>query len=231
MERADQHLNSMEIPIIANRILHNYKRDRSYFEHYSPKFDHQFLVQFEEKVDTIVQLTSQQTLEKEITKADEKIKMIIDHFYPLIAITEDFLHSVPKAAGLPVANFSLNELRDALNKRCIWEIQRSCRKIIDKFELHANKFIDTGFLSIILNDFHLSLEKLKNAESEIADITQLRDMITNEYLIVDNQVEYYIKTILESTPKVFGEKDADKMAEYSIKKLMSQAHFLNDDIQ
>lgn len=231
MERADHHLNSTEIPIIANQVLRNYKRDRSYFEHYSPKFDYQFLVHFEEKVDAIVHLKSQQALEKEITKADEKINMIIDHFNSLATITETFLHCIPKVARLPIANFSLNQLGDALNKRCIWEIQRSSQKIIDEFELHAEEFIDTGFLSIILNDFHLSLVKLKNAESELSDITHLCDMISNEYLIVDNQVEYYIKSIIESTPKVFGEKDADKRVEYSIEKLMSQAQFLNDDIQ
>lgn len=231
MERADHHLNSTEIPIIANQVLRNYKRDRSYFEHYSPKFNYEFLLRFEEKVDTIVHLASEQALENEITKANEKIKMVIDHFNPLVAITEAFLHCVPKVKGLPIAHFSLNELRDALNRKCLWEIQRSCQKIVNEFEVHFEEFIDTGFLSIILNDFHLSLEKLKNAESELADITHLRDMIANEYLIVDNQVEYYIKTIIESTPKVFGENDAEKRVEYSIEKLMSQAQFLKGDIQ
>jgi len=231
MERADHHLDSTEIPIIANQVLRNYKRDRSYFEHYSPKFDYEFLLRFEEKVDTIVHLASEQALENEITKADEKINMIIDHFNPLVAITEAFLHCVPKVTELPIAHFSLNELRDALSRKCLWEIQRNCQKIVNEFEVHFEEFIDTGFLSIILNDFHLSLEKLKNAESELADITHLRDMIANEYLIVDNQVEYYINTIIESTPKVFGENDADKRVEYSIEKLMSQAQFLKGDIQ
>lgn len=231
MERADHHLSSTEVPVVASQILRNYKRDRSYFEHYSSKFDNEFLVRFEEKVDTMVHLTSQQALENEITKADQKIKMVISHFTPLLTMTEAYLRCVPKMTKLPIANFGLTDLRDALNKRCVWEIQRSCQKIVNEFEMHIEEFIDRGFLSIILKEFHALLEKLKTDESELADITQLRDMIANEYLMVDSQLDYYIKTILESTTKVFGERNSDKNVDYSIEKLMTQARFLKSDCQ
>jgi hypothetical protein len=231
MERADHHLNSTEIPAIANRILRKYKRDRSYFEHYSPKFDNEFLISFEERIDTMTRLKSMQALENEITRTNEKIRVIISHFDPLLTATEAFLHCEPKVKGFPIANFSLVELRDALNRRCILEIQRSCQKIIDEFEVHIEEFIDRGFLSIILHDLHVFLEKLKNSESELTDISHLRDMMANEYLMIDRQVEYYIQTIIESSTRVFGENNTDKKVEYSIEKLMTEAHFLNSDRQ
>jgi len=231
MEGADHLLNSTEIPIIANQVLRNYRRDRSYFEHYSPKFNNEFLISFEEKVDTIVHHPSQQALENEIAKADEKIKAIINHFNPLLDITEAFIRCVPKVSGLTIEIFSLDKLRDALNRRCIWEILRSCHKMINELELQIEEFIDRGFHSVILNDYHAIMEKLKNSEAELADLTHLRDMIANEYLVADSQVEYYIKTIIDSLPKVFGENNTDKKVEYSIEKLITQAHFLRSEPQ
>jgi len=231
MKKDDYRFNLSVMPIIADQVLRNYKRDRSYFEYFSPKFDNEFLISFEEKVNAFVHLTQLQSIINKITKTEEKTQVIITRFNPLLHNAEVFLHLVPKAARLPVAKFGIKELRDALNKRCLWEIQRTCRKMINEFELHLEKFIDRGFLSIILNDLHLLAEKIKNIESELADLTHQRDMIIYEYLTINNQLENIVESIIKSTPAVFGENNSDKREEYSIEKLMTQAQYRRNDSQ
>jgi len=231
MKREDYRFNLSETPIIADQILRNYKRDRSYFEYYSPIFDNEFLISFEEKVNDFNHLSQLQSLKNKISKSEEKTQTILTRFNPLLRNIEAFLRLVPKATRLPVAKFGLKDLREALNRRCLWEIQRSCRKMINEFELHLEKFIDRGFLSIILNDLHVLLEKLKKVESELADLTNQRDMIVYQYLTMNNQLEDIVETIIESTPAVFGENNADKREEYSIERLMTQAQYRRGESQ
>ena len=229
MKMADHRFNLTETPIIADQILRNYKRDKSYFEHFSPKFDHEFLVKFEEKVDTLAHLTPLQVLKNEIAKKDENIKIIINHFRPLLNITEALLQRVATAQNLPVANSGLNELRESLNRGNTGEIQKNCRNMISKLELRIDELIDKGFILRILNDFHLLTVKLKNAESELADVTHQYNMNTDKYLMIDNQLEDFVEPIIESIHVVFGENDADKKEEYAIAKLMTHAQFMRSE--
>lgn len=225
MKRADHQLNLAETPTIADRILRNYKRDRSFFEHYSPKFNNEFLVHFEENVDALLHLTPLQALEKEVAEKTEKIRIVINHFRPLLNITEVLLQKAAYEPDLSVVNFNLIQLRESLSRNCAWEIQRSCRKIVNQLELHIEELIDKGFILRILDDYYLLMGKLKKCETELADVTHRRDMIANEYLLVNNQLEDVVETIIESIQEVLGENNTDKRDEYSIEKLMMQAQF------
>ena len=231
MKREDYRFNLSETPIIADQVLRNYKRDRSFFEYYSPIFDNKFLISFEEKVNAFVHLSQLQLLKSKISKTEEKTQTILARFNPLLRNIDAFLRIVPKATRLPVAKLGLTELRDALNRKCLWEIQRSCRKMISEFEFHLEKFIDRGFLSIILNDLHVLVEKLKYVESEMSDLTNHRDMIVYQYLTINNQLEDIVGTIIDSTSAVFGENNTDKREEYSIEKLITQAQYRRGENQ
>jgi len=226
MKTSDHHLSSTDTPIIADRILQNYKRDRYYFEHYSPKFNSEFLVHFEEKVDTLLRLTPLQELEKEIAEKNEKIQIIIHHFQPLLKITEALLQRATEKQHLIGANLSLNQLRESVNKKCICEIQKNCRKMVSELDLHVDDLIDKGFILRILDDFYLLMEKLRNCETELAEVTLRYDIIANEHLLVNSQLEDVVEAIIESIPAVLGENNTDKRDEYSIEKIMMQAQFM-----
>ncbi|HZK97473.1 MAG TPA: hypothetical protein VFC67_24950 [Prolixibacteraceae bacterium] len=231
MKSANHHFSLSETPIIADHILCNYKRDRLYFEHYSPLFNNEFLIRFEENVNALVHLTPLQALEKEIVKKNDKIQIIINHFHPLLNITEALLQKIPDEPDFIAASLSLKQLREVLNKKCAWEIQKSCRNMVSELELLIEELIDKGFIIRILNDFHLLMQKLKDGESELAEVTHQHDMVANEYLLIDNQLEGYIETIFESTPAVFGENFSDKSEEYSIEKLMVHRQFIESESQ
>lgn len=226
MERSDHGFNIIETPRIADRILRNYKRDRSYFENYSPKFDNEFLTSFEEKVDTLTHLTPLQTLENEIVKKDEKVQILISHFRPLLNFTEELLHRGAEDLNLPAANIGLHELRESLKRRCVWEIQQNCRKMLRELEPHIEELLDKGFILRILNDFHVLTEKLKDAEWELAVVRHQHDLMENEYLLINNQLKGFLETIIQSTPAVFGENNVDRMEEYSIENLMVHDQFM-----
>jgi len=228
MKKVDHHFKLTETPFIADRILHNYKRDRSYFEHYSPKFNHEFLVSFEEKVDNMGHLIPLHALENEMTSPNEKIRTIISCYYPLLSITEALLSCVTKVSDLLKANFNFIKLREALHQGCLAEIQSICQEIVGKFELHIEKFIDKGILVMILNDFRILMKKLKAAESELEEITNKSNADADEYIIADSQLEDIVGTIIESTPAVFGEMNISKREEYSIEKIMMQAQFMRN---
>jgi len=222
MDRANFPFNLPETSLLADRILRNYKRDRNYFELYSPKFDHDFIVSFEEKVETLIHPTPLQVLENEILKKTEKIKITINHFRPLLNITEVLLQKVADEPCLRVAGLSLNQVRESLDRQCSSEIQKSCRKMICELELCIDELIDKGFIMRILNDFHLLTEKLKNCESELTNLNRQYEMIASKYELVNTQVEDYVETIIMASPAVFGELNIDKCEEYSIDKLMTQ---------
>jgi hypothetical protein len=223
MDRANFSFNLPETSFLVDRILRNYKRDRNYFEHYSPKFDHDFIVGFEEKVETLIHPTPLQLLENEILKKTEKMQITINHFRPLLDITEVLLQKVADEPCLQVAGLSLNQVRESLSRQCSSEIQKSCRQMISELELCIDELIDKGFIMRILNDFHLLIEKLKNCETELTNVTRQYNMIAGEYELVNTQVEEYIETIITATPAVFGELYSDKREEYSIDHLMMQA--------
>ena len=222
MDRANFPFNLPETSFLANQILRNYKRDRNYFEHYSPKFDHDFIVSFEEKVESLVHPIPLQVLENEILKKTEKMQVTINHFRPLLNITEVLLQKIADEPCLRVAGLSLNQVRESLNRQCSSEIQKCCQQMICELELCIDELIDKGFIMRILNDFHQLTEKLKNCETELTHLTRQYEMTASKYELVNTQVEDYVETIIMATPAVFGELNIDKREEYSIDKLMKQ---------
>ncbi|MEI6677414.1 MAG: hypothetical protein WCL21_02335 [Mariniphaga sp.] len=231
MKEFTSHFNAIEIPVIASQILRNYKRDRSLFEQYSPKFNHEFLASFEEIVNNLTHPRPLTVLKKEITEKTEKIHVLISHFLPLISITEDLIRGTHGKKDFPVSDLRMLELKNSVNKNHVWEIQRSCRKIVSELELNMESIIDKGFLFRVLDDFNILLNQLKNAESELANLTHLHDMISEEYLIADNQINSFLETIIESSHDVFGEHNSKKRSEYSIEKLMTNAQFRRSESQ
>jgi len=229
MKNASHRFSLSETPFIASQILRNYKRDRLYFENYSPLFNQEFLIRFEDNVDTFVRLTPLQVLENETTKTNAKILILIGHFRPLLNITEALLQKIADEPGFPAANLSLKQVREALNNNCIWEIQKSCRNLISELELQIDELIDKGFIIRILNDFRVLMKKLKEGESELADVTHQHDMASDEHQLVNNQLEEFVETIFESTPAVFGANYFDKREEYAIEKFIFHCQLMGSE--
>jgi len=222
MNKAAYRFNSSEMPILADRILSNYKRDKSYFEQYSPKFNQEFLLRFEEKVNSLLDRKSSKIFNDKVIQLNKKIEEFIPNFSPLLNITETFLRSGSKVTNLYVSGFCFTEVKDALNLRSVGEIQRSCLKLVRQLESHIEDFVDKGFIIILLQNFHLLIDKLINLECELAELTHRHDLKSDEYLYIDHQLKDFIETIIESTPAVFGDNDAAKREDYSIEKLMMQ---------
>ena len=232
MTQSNHHFSPTDIPILADRILGNFKRDFSYFEQYSPKFNYEFLASFEDKVNRLLNLVgASQTSNDRNSQSKEKIALIINSFNPLLDILRSFLRSNFPKTGLRVSDFRLNEVREALNKKCVWEVQRSCLKLIGQLEDKFEDFIDKGFMSVLIADFHFLIKKLGNLEDELAEVTHQQGMVSDEYRYIDNQVVDFLNTIVESTTAVFGEDDCAKRDDYTIEKLMIQSQFNRNDIQ
>jgi hypothetical protein len=176
MESTNHIFNSTEDQPIAGQTVRNDKRDRPSFRYYTQNSDTEFPISSEKKINTLYP-NSLQASENETTKNDEKIKIIISRFNPLLDLSEAFLrrnhHNI---VNLQVMNFSLKELRNALDRKCLWEIRRNCLKIISELERHIDEFIDKGCLSIILSNFNLLIRKLSDDECELADAINHQDM-------------------------------------------------------
>ncbi len=221
MKTEGQQNELRETCIVADQILQKYKHDRSYFESNSQEFDKEFLVEFEKKVKTLVRLTPLQAIGNVLMEKDEKIQIVINYFYPLIYITEAYLRCIPKVTGVPVTNFSLDALRDAVNRKCALDIERSCRNIINEFEEHIEEFIDLGFLSIILTDFHVLTDILEKKELELVDIVIQRCMFANDLKILNNPFESFVKDNVKANPVVFVESYLNR-EEYSFEELVNK---------
>lgn len=231
MKSKDYHFNLEKFPLFAEHLLDNYKRDRLYFENYSSKFNHEFLILFEERVNALAHHTPLKILENGIIQINNKIETIIYSFIPLLNITETFLRRVPRMTGIRIADFSINEVREALDTRSVWEIQKSCYKIIHELEYHLDEFLDKGFMFILLSDFHLLIKKLNQFELELADISHRYNMIADEFLFADRQLKEFLDIIIESTPAVFGVNQTNKMEDYSLEKLMMHAQYKRTECQ
>ncbi len=231
MKQANSYFNPSEIPVLADRILNSFKRDKSYFEKYSPKFNYEFLTTFEEKVNRLINLADSQTDNGQIMLAKEKIGTLISNFNPLLDILQTYLQRNFPITGLRVADFRLNDLRETLNKKCVWEIQRSCMKLINRLEENLEDFIDKGFIMILISDFRFLIKKLSEVEDELAEAIHQQGVVSDEFLYIDNQVVDFLNTIIESTTAVFGEDDSAKRDDYAIEKLMIQSQFGKSEIQ
>ncbi len=231
MKQANSNFNASEMPILANRILSSFKRDRSYFEQYSQKFNYEFLNTFEEKVNTLINLADSQTFNGRISQTKEKIETIICNFDPLLEILQAYLRRNYPITGIRINDFRLFEVREVLNKKCVWEIRRSCQRLINRLEANIEDFIDKGFILVLISDFHFLIQKLNKMEDDLAEAIHLQGMVTDEFRYVDNQVIDLINTIIESTPAVFGEDDRAKRDDYEIEKMMIQTQFNRSDIQ
>ena len=231
MKQDTYRYKSSEIPILADRILGSYKRDKSYFEQYSSKFNHEFLARFEEEVNFLIHYSNSQELKDVIIKSNEKIESLLANFSLMVNIMETFLRRNYPVTGIQVQNFNMKDVKESLNKGCIWEIQRNCKKLINQLEINLEEFIDKGFISVLISDVHILVRRLNDMEVELADLTHSQDMISDEYRYINSQLNDLLETIIESTPAVFGDNDAAKLEEYSVEKLLMQSQYRRNEVQ
>jgi len=189
MKRADHRFNLPQNPGMANQILRYYNLNQSSFEHVPPKPDHKLLIAPGTNISDALLFQQLQMLSNEISNKNERILIIINHFRPLLNITEALLHKASEVQYISRTNHTLNMLRESLNKEYTWEIQRCCRALVDELELHIDDLIDKGFILRILIDYRLLMGKLKSYETELADLVHQYDAISNEYSVKKTMLE------------------------------------------
>jgi len=189
MKRADHRFNLPQNPGMANQILRYYDRNHSSFEHVSPKPDHEILTTYENNIGNALLFQQLQMLSDEISNKNERMLIIINHFRPLLNITEALLHKASEVRNINRTNHILSKLRDSLNKECTWEIQRCCRILVNELEFHIDDLIDKGFILRILVDYRLLMGKLKSYEAELADLVHQYNAISDKYSVEKAMLE------------------------------------------
>ncbi len=231
MRDAIDSFNLSQITFLADKILAKYKQDKSYFEHYSPKFNQEFLKQFEENLNLLNHQLPSKTVQEHIFQLNNSIERAILNFDPLIKLTEIFIRRNYPITGLRIVDLPITDVKEALTKKCIWEIRRNSIRLLSQLESKLDDFIDHGFLSILIEDFQNLIKILNSLEADLAESTHQLGMLSDEYRQLDIRITDLINTIIESTPAVFGDDDSGKKEEYSIEKLITQAQFNRSEPQ
>lgn len=221
MRKEIHRLNLSDAPHIAAEILQNYKRDRVYFEHYSPKFNNDFLSHLEEKVNALIYQSSLRQMENKMESKRNQIEITIGHFRPIVKAIAALIEKVRNELNFQFINTDLDELEVALHKKCLWEILRTGKKTAEKLELYIDELIDQGFIVRILSDLKNLLVRLDREENELAMLKREYNSIADEYTLIAHQLKEYLDTIIESSTEVFGKTEKNKIESYNIEKILN----------
>ncbi len=227
MENRDR-MNEQEISFVANKVLLNFMRDKNLFANYSLQYDDKFLTDFQRRIQEMENLESIDQFDAAVDAKRQKITNYIGHYQPILNITEALIHKSIDENGLEAdsSEFYLNELRECLRKRKVWETMRYTRLLIRKIEYYMEQLASKDVFVRIISDLHLFTENLRRAELEYAEAVHMRDMSEIEHSMTRNQLQQMLDAIFDTSAKIFASKsDAIKMNDYSIEKIMADEQF------
>lgn len=172
MKRVEQFVTDSSYPLIADRILRQFKRDQSFLEHYHARFDRGY-TQYPPNENSTDLPT---TLLMEIRFTEKKIEALKNHLTRLLNITENMLGKVTEQVSFSTDEIDFTELRSALQNGMLWKIQRSSQKLVKRLSNHLDELLDKILIIRILNNFNQLMANLRKEDQYLSELEQRYDM-------------------------------------------------------
>ncbi len=216
-------INEQEISLVAHKVLESFIRDKYLFANYSLQYDDQFIADFQSRIQEMENLDPIERLNDEVDSRRQKINNYISHYRPILNITEAMIHKSIDENGLKAdaSEFYINELRECLRKRKVWETLRFTRLLNKKIEFYMDQLSGKEVFHRILDDLRLFSENLRRAELEYAEAVHKRDMIEIEHAQANEELKNILDSIYDSSTKIFAVNDKMKLNDYTIGKIMT----------
>jgi len=224
MIKVRYNLPSDEMSFVADRILQYYIRDRKLFEKYSDDFDDEFIEVFEDRINDLKHLQIPEEIADELNTRKNSLRIAVNHFMPLIIITEEYAKLANDVLNVPVSYFNFGELIEIVKSKRGWEIREAVTELTRKLEEHLPELKFKGFPEMIIDNLNLLVKSVGRLELEVAELTHKRDLYTAEGEQVISDLWEVIDYIINTCPKIFGHGRRRKINDYAVERLMKLAH-------
>lgn len=226
--KAKYHLSHDEMPFVAEKILHNLKRDRKLFESHNKQFNQQFIDDFELKLKKVEQLTDPVFLSREVARLKKKLGIMVGHLRPLLNYTQQYIDAAKKDLPVEPEFFQIDTLRKNLYRKKEWRVQKSIRKLLERIAQYQPILEKKGFQQRIVTDFNILMENVHHVELELAESTHQRDMAVIKNIKTMNDLWESIELVCHHSVPILSGKHRGKLKDYDIERMAIEAHELLD---
>ncbi len=211
-----------ELPIICRFVAFSFKRDLADFQSYAPRFDEEYVNNFESLISQATEITEPKSETLQIKLVTEKLYKTLDGLKRPLSLLTGYVNTIGHDLGLNPAGFGIVALRKSSNAKDVEATLKNLRLVLGNIERYQTELNEAGLKESLI-------QALTEAQSEIGEIKQKQYEIESnrKALVQSNQALFnnlydQLTDILASGKILYKEGDKAKLTEYTFNKLKSR---------
>jgi hypothetical protein len=218
----DYRCNNEELPVIGGFVLFNLKRDRVDFTTFSPKFNDDYVTNFDAKIKACTELI---TSKEETTK----LKVITNRMYSTmdslnVAANSLTIYIKMAKADIPIsmADFCIPALRKAIRRRDAEAVLQNIHIMNNCIAQYKEPLTKQGLSETLINLFTSSGVSIHDDNQKQYEIVTNRKELVQNNMGLFNGLYAQIIELCEIGKTIYKGKDVKKVKDYTFSELMKQ---------
>jgi hypothetical protein len=212
-----------ELSTIGGYALTNVRRDRAEFAAYSPKYNEEGLLAFDNDIKTVDELVNPQTEVAALKLITAKLYADIDTLFDKAIRIEGYIKMSKGEVPISAKDFGITALKQRAHAKDAVSVLQNARLVATNIKIHWDALIKQGLSETMIEEFYADIESISTGNQKQYDMIGNRRARLQANLDVLNALAEKIKDIC-TVGKILFRGNPGKLKEYTFSELKKKAH-------
>jgi hypothetical protein len=196
------------------------RRDIADFSAFSPIFDEQYLIRFDQKINLVDELVSPKIETDELKKITKRLYSTMDSLLDPIANIRGYLRLAKDSVEVSAKDFGLTLLSQKIASRDSEGVRQNLLIVVSFLKKYREQLIVVGFNEAVIEQFGVAVSSITEDNHLQFDIVNKRKAIVQKNLVVLNDLYKQLSDLLSIGKSLYKNTNPAKAKEYVFSSLM-----------
>lgn len=218
----DYNCKDEELPVICKFAAFSLKRDLADFTAFSPKFDVQYVTDFESMITQAEAVIAPESETLELKTLTERMYSAMDGLIDAVNRVNGYIVLAQPALAITAAGFGLSNLRKGLNKKDPESVLNSVHTVSQNLVKYKTQLTAQGLTDELCTRFTTAATLIAETKQTRYEIVVRRKNIVQDNVTLFNSMFARITEILKVGKILYKASNAVKTQEYTFDELKKQ---------
>ena len=211
-----------ELPIVCGFVAISLERDLNDFAHYSPVFDSNYVVVYNEKINVVQELIQPKSETVELKLITEHTYSTLNAMIEPINHVEGYLQLASKTVPISASDFGTVQLRKSIRKHDVENVLMQLRTVNANLAKYKNELMAKGLTDTLMAKFAEGATLLADdKKKKFAVISNRAALVQNNQSLL-NELYDQMTEICNIGKVLYKLTDKAKLKDYTFTHLMKQ---------
>jgi hypothetical protein len=211
-----------ELPVIGGYLSYSLKRDLVSFTGLSPKFNEDYVLLFDERINVCSSLVDAKEETSELKLITQRLYGSFGQATEMMNVLTFYIKQAKNAIPIPLSDFGIQLLRDRISRKDAEGILQNLHIVISQTQHYQNTLLEQGMPDTFVEQLHLLHAAIANDnQKQYETLRRRRELVENNTNTL-NDLYAQILEICEAGKLLFRGKEPVKLQEYTFSELLKR---------